>query len=192
MATFLSVSVLSYAQDASTTIKVVDKQNNPLVGVKVALKDNMSNGSLTDERGQVSLDDTQKGDILIVQASDGSRKDIQVKEGMNVVVLDGRSKPVNRGFNLSGRNEESTAAVSTIYMQSAKTSDINPANSLYGKLTGLTSLQATTVAWSSDPEMFVRGTGTTGTNRKCYGLERCRIPGIVRSAGGQRGNIGYD
>ncbi|UVQ46628.1 SusC/RagA family TonB-linked outer membrane protein [Parabacteroides faecis] len=163
VATFLSVSVLSYAQDASTTIKVVDKQNNPLIGVKVALKDNMSNGSLTDERGQVSLDDTQKGDILIVQASDGSRKDIQVKEGMNVVVLDGRSKPVNRGFNLSGRNEESTAAVSTIYMQSAKTSDINPANSLYGKLTGLTSLQATTVAWSSDPEMFVRGTGTTGT-----------------------------
>ena len=48
VATFLSVSVLSYAQDASTTIKVVDKQNNPLVGVKVALKDNMSNGSLTD------------------------------------------------------------------------------------------------------------------------------------------------
>lgn len=163
VATCLSVSVLSYAQDASTILKVVDKQNTPLAGVKVAQKNNMSNGSLTDEQGQVSFDDMQQGDILIVLASDGSRKAIRVKEGINVVVLDERSKPVNRGFNLSGRNEESTAAISTIYMHSAKTSDINPANSLYGKLPGLTALQGTTVAWSNDPTLYVRGAGTLGT-----------------------------
>ena len=35
------------------------------------------------------------------------------------------TKMINRGFNLSGRSEESTAAVSTIYMDDSKTSDIN-------------------------------------------------------------------
>lgn len=162
VAAFLSVSVLTYAQDTST-IKVVDRQNNPMEGVKVALKSDMANGALTDQQGQVSLENVLKGDVLVILASDGSRKDVRVNDGPTTIVLDGRSKPVNRGFNLSGRSEESTAAVSTIYMESAKTSDINPANSLYGKLPGLTSLQGSTVAWSSDPTMAVRGLGTMGT-----------------------------
>lgn len=163
IAAFLSASVCSYAQDTSTIIKIVDRQNNPLKGVKVALKSQLENSSLTDEAGQVSLSNMQSGDRLVIQASDGSRKDVLVVNGVNVVVLDERAKPVNRGFNLSGRKEESTAAVSTVYMQSAKTSDINPANTLYGKLPGLTSLQGSTVAWSSDPTMFIRGAGTMGT-----------------------------
>lgn len=163
IAAFLSASVCSYAQDTSTIIKVVDRQNNPLKGVKVASKSQQENSSLTDEAGQVSLSNMQSGDRLVIQASDGSRKDVQVVNGVNVVVLDERAKPVNRGFNLSSRNGESTAAVSTVYMQSAKTSDINPANALYGKLPGLTSLQGSTVAWDSDPTMFIRGAGTMGT-----------------------------
>ena len=73
------------------------------------------------------------------------------------------TKMINRGFNLSGRSEESTAAVSTIYMDDSKTSDINPANSLYGKLPGLFSLQGSTVAWDNDPTMYVRGLATMGT-----------------------------
>ena len=73
------------------------------------------------------------------------------------------TKMINRGFNLSGRSEESTAAVSTIYMDDFKTSDINPANSLYGKLPGLFSLQGSTVAWDNDPTMYVRGLATMGT-----------------------------
>ena len=72
------------------------------------------------------------------------------------------TKMINRGFNLSGRSEESTAAVSTIYMDDSKTSDINPANSLYGKLPGLFSLQGSTVAWDNDPTMYVRGLATMG------------------------------
>lgn len=73
------------------------------------------------------------------------------------------TKMVNRGFNLSVPSEESTAAVSTIYMDASKTSDINPANSLYGRLPGLISLQGSTVAWDNDPTMYVRGLATMGT-----------------------------
>ena len=43
------------------------------------------------------------------------------------------TKMINRGFNLSARSEESTAAVYTTYMDDSKTSDLNPANSLYEK-----------------------------------------------------------
>lgn len=73
------------------------------------------------------------------------------------------TKMVNRGFNLSVPSEESTVAVSTIYMDASKTSDINPANSLYGRLPGLISLQGSTVAWDNDPTMYVRGLATMGT-----------------------------
>ena len=73
------------------------------------------------------------------------------------------TKMVNRGFNLSVPSEESTVAVSTIYMDASKTSDINPANSLYGRLHGLISLQGSTVAWDNDPTMYVRGLATMGT-----------------------------
>ena len=163
IAALLSASVCTYAQDSSIIIKVVDRQNNPLEGVKIALKENLANGLLTDEHGQVSVDNIRKGDVFVIVTSDGSRKDCRIVDGLNVVMLDEHSKPVNRGFNLSGRKEESTAAVSILYMESAKTSDINPANALYGKLSGLTSLQGGTLAWESDPTMFVRGVGTMGT-----------------------------
>lgn len=65
---------------------------------------------------------------------------------------------------ISIKNNTPTAAVSTLFGNQIHSSEVNPAQSLYGNISGLTVLQRDQVAWSNNPTFYIRGISTLNNN----------------------------
>lgn len=149
------------AQDImNVNIKVVDKFNVPLEGIQVKVKNHNTTLAVTNEKGEAALENLTTGEQIVVSSPCGAQQVVGVKGESVTVVMDGKSAEVFRGFNIKGRDEESTAAVSTVYSDQFRSSTTNPGNALYGMLPGLSVMQGNRVAWDNDPKLNVRGIGT--------------------------------
>lgn len=156
-----STSSFVSAQDIlNINIKIVDKFNVPLEGIQVKAKNHDDVIAVTDEKGEASLDNLVTGEPIVVSSPNGAQQTISADGESVTVVMDNKSEEVFRGFNIKGRREESTAAVSTVYNNGFRSSTLNPGNALYGMLPGLSVMQGTRVAWDNDPSLNVRGIGT--------------------------------
>ncbi|WP_172594587.1 SusC/RagA family TonB-linked outer membrane protein [Mariniphaga sediminis] len=70
---------------------------------------------------------------------------------------------IQLGFGLKREKGELSAAVGIIKSSDIiKSSAINPANALFGKIPGLAVMENGGGSWRNDPDLFIRGTGTSG------------------------------
>lgn len=148
----------------NVNVKVVDKFNVPLEGIQIKNNNNNVSVAITNEKGEASLDNITAGELLVISSSGGAQQSIKAVGGLMTVVMDGKSAEVSRGFNIKGRQEVSTAAISTVYNEQFRSSTTNPGNALYGMLPGLSVMQGNSVAWNNDPSLNVRGIGTLNTS----------------------------
>ena len=178
LAILACVSLKGLAQTDNNVIgKVIDKWGNPVEGALVFIENAPLIGVATDKNGQFEIL-ADKGSVLKVKTGDDAVKTVTVKdEKLMTIVMGFSAEKVNYGFGLAQTNAESTGAVSTVYAdQIDNRSAMNIGNSLYGNVTGLTTLQKTGNVWEQIPSMYIRGQQTLNGNNGILlvvdGLER--------------------
>ncbi|TLX71369.1 SusC/RagA family TonB-linked outer membrane protein [Labilibacter sediminis] len=109
----------------------------------------------SDAKGYFNLS-AKPGDIIRVEAGLVSQT-YTLKEDKEQYVLKGFHEFLNVGLGDKQKIEEVSSAINTVYADELKNSVINPENTLYGQLAGLTVLQNGGAPWSRRPDMFIRG-----------------------------------
>lgn len=173
------VAMKGFAQGNNVTGKIVDKQGNPIEGALVFVETNPLVQVATDRNGLFEIA-AEQGNNLKIQTWNDATKVVPVGKNDNkviTIVMDFSTEAVNYGFGLKQTNAESTGAASTVYAdQIDNRSSFNIGNSLYGNVTGLTTMQNTGSVWDQIPSMYVRGLKTLNGNNGVLlvvdGLER--------------------
>lgn len=178
LAMLACVSLKGLAQEEhNVTGKVIDKFGNPVEGALVTIEDNSLVQAATDRNGWFEIS-AGKGVLLRVRTGSDATKLVSVEDNKAMtIVMDYAAEKVNYGFGLNQTNAESTGAVSTVYAdQIDNRSAMNIGNSLYGNVTGLTTMQKTGTIWDQIPSMYIRGQKTLNGNNGVLlvidGLER--------------------
>ena len=173
------VSLKGMAQEEnSVTGKVVDKLGNPVAGALVSIENNPLIQEVTTDRNGLFAITAGKEHLLRIRTGRDDTKVVPVTNGKAMtIVIDFSSEKVNVGFGLNQTNAESTGAVSTVYAdQIDNRSSFGVGNSLYGNVTGLTTMQKTGTVWDQIPSMTIRGLQTLNGNNGILlvvdGLER--------------------
>jgi TonB-linked SusC/RagA family outer membrane protein len=151
-------------KNESVRVTVLDELQNPLAGVLVGSVSNPDASGITDAEGNTVLNIKPTG--LIKLYFNNKEKVITLNSKEVVVELKKLDKKVNVGFGTIKSVDEITTATDLVYSdQLEKSSLLNPAESLYGKLKGLMVLQNGGEPWNRNPTMFLRGVGTSNNNR---------------------------
>jgi TonB-dependent starch-binding outer membrane protein SusC len=158
---FLITASLS-AQN-SVSGKIVDSQNEPLVGASIIVK-GTSNGTLTDTEGSFTLGNVPKGSTLVVSFVGYSSQEI-ISDGsaLNVTLVEGSAlnELVVVGYGTQERRDV-TGAVSSIKGENIR--DL-PVTSLDQKIAGqVAGVQVNQVTGTpgSAPVIRIRGAGSIG------------------------------
>lgn len=165
------------AQNVNVKGKVIDKKGNPVEGALVLVLDNPNIQVATDRNGMFEIA-AAEGNNIKVLTGNGSFKVVPVaNDRLMTVKMDFASEHVDYGFGLNQNRLEATGAVSTVYAEDISTrSAMNIGNSLFGNVTGLTTLQKTGNMQDQKPSMFIRGLQTLNGNNAILlvidGLER--------------------
>jgi TonB-linked SusC/RagA family outer membrane protein len=161
---FLLSFQYSNAQDGTVKVNVVDQFEKPLAGVLVGSVSNPESSGVTDDQGNVVLNMNPSGFIKLY--FDEIEKVINVNSNELNVELKKSDKRVNVGYGQIKSVDETTTAIDLVYSDKLeKSSLLNPGESLYGKLKGLMVLQNGGEPWNRNPTMYLRGVGTTNSNR---------------------------
>lgn len=177
LAMLVCAGMKGYAQDGNVTGKVVDKTGNPVEGALVFVESNPQVQVATDKNGQFEIA-AEKGKKIKVLTWDDATKVVPVTgDKIMTIVMDFSTEHVNYGFGLKQNRAESTGAVSTVYAEKIDNrSAMNVGNTLYGNVTGLTTMQKTANIWEQIPSMTIRGLQTLNSNNGILllvdGLER--------------------
>ncbi len=159
MVTFQSVT----AQTGNIQISVVDKNDSPLAGALVKDLSEKATSVMTNADGVVNLD-AETGDFLKVSYRD-MESTFAVKSTTQKVTLDASDKKIHLGYGKVKSTDEVTASIDVVYSDVlGNNSALNPSESLFGQLTGLTVLQNGGEPWNRNPDMFIRGKGTFNNN----------------------------
>lgn len=164
LAICLSVSVHSQNRIRG---RVLDRWNQPISGAQVSIADNPLVKTITSRDGLFDIDNTGATKILIdvpqkgqqiVNLADSNLNDLEI-------VMPYQSESVNLGFGIKQTISESTAAISKAEAKDINTrSAFNLANSLYGNVLGLTSMQRSGAKWEEYPNFSIRGIKTLASN----------------------------
>ncbi len=156
----LLLSVQSLAgQENSLNVQVVDQAGKPIAGAQIellALPDAMA---VTSSEGNATFNVVPEGLMKIsyqsmVKVVPVTSSDIQVR-------LDYSDKKIQLGFGKEQEVDQLTSSIDVVYSdQLEKSSAMNPEESLYGQLSGLSVLQNGGEPWNRRPDMFIRGKGT--------------------------------
>ena len=165
LAMLVCAGMKGYAQDGNVTGKVVDKTGNPVEGALVFVESNPQVQVATDKNGQFEIA-VEKGKKIKVLTWDDATKVVPVTgDKIMTIVMDFSTEHVNYGFGLKQNRAESTGAVSTVYAEKIDNrSAMNVGNTLYGNVTGLTTMQKTANIWEQIPSMTIRGLQTLNSN----------------------------
>ena len=155
---------ISNAQTGTVKLNVVDEFKKPLVGVLVGSVANSETSGITDSEGNVSLDMNPTG--LVKLYFNEMEKIISIDSNKLSVELKKSDKKVNVGFGQIKSVDETTTAIDIVYSDKLeKSSLLNPAESLYGKLKGLMVLQNGGEPWNRNPSLFIRGVASLNNNK---------------------------
>ena len=151
-------------QSANIKIYVVDASDKPFSGVLVESVSNPSISSVTDSEGIASLDMLPTGLVRVFH--NDMEKIISIKGINSTIQLKNSDKKVNVGYGIMKSVDEISTSIDVVYSDKLeKSSLLNPMESLYGKFKGLMVLQNGGEPWNRNPDLFLRGKGTTGNNR---------------------------
>ena len=147
------------AQQNSLNIQVINQAGKPLTGAQVELVSTPDIMAVTDTDGRVSLNSAPEG--LIKVSYQSLVKLVPATSSEIQVLLDNSDKKIQLGFGKEQEAQKLTSSIDVVYSdQLEKSSALNPEESLYGQLSGLTVLQNGGEPWNRRPDMFIRGKGT--------------------------------
>ena len=152
------------AQNGSVKINVVDEFQKPIAGALVSSVTNPDKSGVTDKEGNITLEMEPIG--LVKVFHNEREKTISVTSNTIRIALQKSDKKINVGFGINKTTDEITTAIDLAYSDKLeKSSLLNPAESLYGKIKGLMVMENAGEPWNRTPDLFIRGIGTTGNNR---------------------------
>jgi TonB-linked SusC/RagA family outer membrane protein len=161
---FLLVLLVPYpgmAQQTMLTGTVNDKTGKPVVNALIMIKEQPGVKVFTDTEGKFTISG-EKGQLLEVTSRDQRYKSLRIETNQLVLVMNQNDDLIQVGYGIERRQEEVTSAIGIVRADElTKSSARNPANALYGQIPGLTVLENGGTSWNSNPNLFVRGIGTT-------------------------------
>ena len=166
-----------FAQDGNVIGKVVDKAGNPVEGALVFVESNPQVQVATDRNGRFEIAAEKGKKIKVLTWNDATKLAAVTENKIMTIVMDFSTENVEYGLGLKQNRAESTGAVSTVYAEEINNrSAMNVGNTLYGNVTGLTTMQKTANIWEQIPSMTIRGLQTLNNNNGVLllvdGLER--------------------
>ncbi|HET8828053.1 MAG TPA: SusC/RagA family TonB-linked outer membrane protein, partial [Pelobium sp.] len=164
----LGINHSLFAQNMQITGIVMDDQGLPLPGVAVTEK-NSSKGTVTNSDGQYQIS-VASGSVLVFRFLGFVTEEISVG---NEGVINLKMKPSATNLDeitviAYGQQKKVTltGAISSISSEELVKSPLpNVANSLAGKVTGLSTVQSSGQPGADNPEIFVRGVASLSTAR---------------------------
>lgn len=154
----------SFAQ-VNVSGKVLDELNEPVIGAAVQVK-GTSVGTITDLDGgfQVSVNDLKKA-VLIVSYLGYEPKEVPLNGRKTVEVILAESSTQLEEVTVVAygvqKKETLTGAIASVETDDLiQSPNASVANSLAGKITGLSSVQTSGQPGAEDPKLFVRGIGS--------------------------------
>ncbi len=162
---FLCFSIASFAQVAITG-KIVDQENNPIVGATITEK-GTQNGTSTDQEGRFRI--TVKSAESILVLSSVGKKTIELKassSGLQEIILDSEDKNIDEvlvvGYGKQSRETLTTSISKLDDKVLENVSFANPASALQGTVSGVR-VQSTSGQPGAAPRVIIRG-GTSINN----------------------------
>jgi TonB-linked SusC/RagA family outer membrane protein len=155
-------------QQKSISGKVTDSSNQPLPGVTVVLK-GTTTGTVTNIDGYYSISDVEEGTTLVFSFVGMLKQEIVVGTQTKIDITMqadaiGIEEVVAIGYGTQKRATLTGSISSVKGEEIAASPSANVSNSLAGRLPGLAVSQRSGEPGKDDPEMFIRGKGTTGDN----------------------------
>jgi TonB-linked SusC/RagA family outer membrane protein len=147
------------AQSGPVQITVVNRDGQPVSGARVELVGGSGVAEVTNSEGVVVLNADQAG---LIKVSYANMENTFVIDASDVLIrMDNRDKKIKLGYGYEKSPDKLTASVDVVYSDDIKNNSVlDPAESLYGQLSGLTVLQNGGEPWNRSPDMFIRGRGT--------------------------------
>ncbi|MHB0756734.1 SusC/RagA family TonB-linked outer membrane protein [Polaribacter sp. M15] len=164
----LSINHSLWSQDISIKGKVVDSEGNLLPGVSIIEK-GTTNGTTTDFDGNYNLSASSKG-ILVFNYLGFEVKEVSINGKNNIDVVLNSSTTDLEEITIVAYGEQKkttvTGSISTIKSAELVQSPApNVANSLAGRVTGLSTVQFSGQPGADNPNIYLRGIGSLSEGR---------------------------
>lgn len=168
-----AAAFLVLCQVAGATIpvkgRVVDSNGDPLPGVFVLEEGVASNGVMTDDNGNFSIQVTDQNSVLLFSQLGFKelREPVGARKVFNVTLKDDTTLleevvVVGYGVQKKGSITGSIASINNETLTAAPTDNVS--NMLGGKLPGLVSRQTSGLPGENDAQVYIRGISTTGNS----------------------------
>ncbi len=144
--------------------KVTDDYGDPVQNAMISVLNSPNEVVGSDEDGKFVING-QLGQYLKITVAGLYQKTVKIVKDTMTVSLTGKDKLIPLGFGILKPEEEMAGAVGIVKSSElSKSTAINPANALYGKIAGLTVLQNGSLSGSDDPTLLMGAPGTTRSN----------------------------
>lgn len=168
----LSLSVWAMAQQQSVTVKVVDKNNEPVIGASV-LEKGTTNGVITNLDGECTLAVSSKSTIAISFVGYKTQEIPVTKSLINVTLIDDAemlSEVVVVGYGVQKKSSLTGAVASVSSKEIVKQVSSNVASTLQGRTPGVEIVQQAGVA-GADVNIIIRGAASFGATEPLYVID---------------------
>lgn len=179
----LCISLAGFCQQATVTGHIVDNTGEAAIGATVQVK-GTTEGTVTDVDGNFRIMvKNVKSDVLIISYVGYETQEIhlQGKKQLNITLAETLNELQEVTVVAYGvqKKETLTGAISSVKTEALLQSpNSSVANSLAGKITGLSSVQSSGQPGSEDPKIFIRGVGSL---TESGGTPLILVDGVERS-----------
>lgn len=160
----LLITYTGFAQQQVITGAIIDENGVPIPGAIVSIKEQPETKVSSDIEGKFTIKG-QVGQRIEVITLDQHYKTFILTRNSIVITIDSNDELIQLGFGIERRKEDISSAIGIVKSDElSKSTAINPANALFGKIPGLIVMENGGVSWENNPDLFIRGVGTFQNN----------------------------
>lgn len=165
-AMFMLFCISGWSQSKQISGRIINAKGQAVSGALVFELDHPEKKAYTDTDGTFEIITTPGSKLRIKSVDDGTKTVlVEDSEEPLTVLMDFSAQSMDVGFGFNQTLAESTGAISYASSEEVnQRSAFSTANSLFGNVLGLTSLQNTGTIWDASATMYIRGLQTTGDN----------------------------
>ncbi|GBU06947.1 SusC/RagA family TonB-linked outer membrane protein [Bacteroidales bacterium] len=163
---------ISAQQTVTLTGMVNDIDNEPLIGVSIAVKDQVSSGTVTDMDGKFSIV-VRPYSSLIFSYVGYNKQEVNIGDKTTINVrMESASILDEVVITAAGtqRKISSTGAITSVDIKTLNVSSSNLTNALVGNVAGIIAVQGSGEPGSNNSEFWIRGISTFGANQSALVL----------------------